>query len=174
MGNVGGNGAKVRSKPHSGQRINSPRRLASSASGSMRALGHRRESLGVSGCKGGDSESEERKEISANCHRTTRVVDKIKEIEQVVIMAKHCETCAGLPAWISPLSVRPVSPPSAIRIRADDVCVSRLLSCRCNGWLQEIPTANPTLSLRSDICAQGHWATRLAPCRTRDRSGVVV
>src|SRR5215470_12625328 len=60
----------------------------------MRAVGHRRESLGVSGCKSGDSGSEAGKEISANCRRTTRVADKIKEIEQVVIMSKHCETCA--------------------------------------------------------------------------------
>src|SRR5215470_7015804 len=60
----------------------------------MRAVGHRRESLGVSGCKSGDSGSEAGKEISANCRRTTRVADKIKEIEQVVIMSKHCGRCA--------------------------------------------------------------------------------
>src|SRR5262244_466956 len=90
MDDVGGGGAKVRGESHSGQRINSPRHLAGSASGSIRAVGHRRESPGVSGCKSGDSGSEAGKEISANCRRTTRVADKIKEIEQVVIMSKHC------------------------------------------------------------------------------------
>src|ERR671919_1378703 len=95
MGNVGRNGTKVRSKPHGSQRINSPRHLAGTASGSIRAVGHRRENLGVSGCKSGDSESEAGKEISANCRRTTRVADKIKEFEQVVIMSKHCAWCAA-------------------------------------------------------------------------------
>src|SRR5206468_11176773 len=107
MDDVGGGGAKVRSKPHVCQRTDSSRRLASSAGGSIRAVGHRRESPGISGCKSGDSKSAQGKEISANYRWTIRVAFKIKDIEQVVIMSKHCTRCGCLYLCGFELSVWP-------------------------------------------------------------------
>jgi Resolvase, N terminal domain len=77
-------------KPHLGKRTDSSRGVAGTAGGRMRAVGHRRESPGISRCESGDSRSAQRKEISANCRWTSRVAFKIKDIEQVVIMSKHC------------------------------------------------------------------------------------
>src|SRR6266545_7036533 len=125
MDDVGGGGAKVRSKPHVCQRTDSSRRLASSAGGSIRAVGHRRESPGISGCKNGDSKSAQGKEISANYRWTIRVADKIRDIEQVVIMSKHCEKYDSLLVWqyriLPPRRGQPVVKPT----RANDGGVFR-------------------------------------------------
>src|SRR5262252_4641494 len=174
MDDVGGGGAKVRGESHSGQRINSPRHLAGSASGSIRAVGHRRESPGVSGCKSGDSGSEAGKEISANCRRTTRVAYKIKEIEQVVIMSKHCETYVGLLALPARPCERLVSRPSVKPIHANDVCAVLRLPHRCSDCLREIPIAIPTLCPHWDISAPVRSAASLGPGRGRDRADVAL
>src|SRR5215813_1453362 len=97
MDDVGGGGAKVRGEPHVCKRTHSPRHLAGSASGSIRAVGHRRKSPEITAGQSGNSKSAQGKEISANCRRPTRVADKIRDIEQVVTMSKHCSACDMLP-----------------------------------------------------------------------------
>src|SRR5678816_2700825 len=122
MDDVGGGSAKVRSESHGRQRTDSSRRAAGSAGGSIRAVGHRRKSPGITAGQSGDSKSAQGKEISANCRRTSRVAFKIKDIEQVVIMSKHCALNGTSPVLLSPRCARPLAQLFGALIREDDAC----------------------------------------------------
>src|ERR1019366_8528489 len=82
-------GAKTPSQRYRSAKTDSSRGISGSAGSSICSLGDPRKGLGIASRAGGGSGGAARKANSVSSRQPSRVTDKIRQIEQMVIMSKH-------------------------------------------------------------------------------------
>src|ERR1035437_2600717 len=82
-------GAKTPSQRYRSGKTDSSRGIAGSAGSSICSLGDPRKGLGIASRAGGGSGGAAGKANSVSSRQPSRVTDKIRQIERMVIMSKH-------------------------------------------------------------------------------------
>src|ERR1035437_5559244 len=93
-------GAKTPSQRYRSGKTDSSRGIAGSAGRSIRSVGDPRKTLGIASRAGGGSGGAAGKANAVSSRQPSRVTDKIRQIEQMVIMSKHSEWPEGGLRWL--------------------------------------------------------------------------